>query len=383
MDEALYQKVKEDEITNWIENEVFSEVEDTGQSVITTRWVFSEKPDGSKKARLVARGFQEDQSDLILESPTSSRESQRFALILMASYGFEIRSLDVKTAFLQGKKLERDVFLRPPADICAGKLWKLSKCVFGLADAARNWFDKVADFFRTHGIKQCRFDKAVFVQQEKSEICGIICIHVDDLLFGGNDSFIGGVMRKFRSTFKIGSSSGRDFVHLGLEFSQHTGGISIGQRSYIEKLPDKVKLESEKHLKGILGKLEWISGHTRPDIVFDLVSLRKLYLEDANKAEHMAVKLIRKLKHSSDHKIWLPKLFNPPKWKLIVYADAPFANGSNESTQGAYIIFICDEQKNCCPVAWQSKKVSRIVHSTFAGDFGHGCSTRLRYFSTS
>ena len=147
VDEALYQKAKEDEITNWIENEVFSEVEDTGQSVITTRWVFSEKPDGSKKARLVARGFQEDQSDLILESPTSSRESQRFALILMASYGFEIRSLDVKTAFLQGKKLERDVFLRPPADICAGKLWKLSKCVYGLADAARNWFDKVADFF--------------------------------------------------------------------------------------------------------------------------------------------------------------------------------------------------------------------------------------------
>ena len=175
-------------------------------------------------------------------------------------------------------------------------------------------------------------------------------------------------MRKFRSTFKIGSSSGRDFVYLGLEFSQHTGGISIGQRSYIEKLPDKVKLESEKHLKGILGKLEWISGHTRPDIAFDLVSLRKLYLEDANKAEHMAVKLIRKLKHSSDHKIWLPKLFNPPKWKLIVYADASFANGSNESTQGAYIIFICDEQKNCCPVAWQSNKVSRIVHSTFAGE---------------
>ena len=147
VDEALYQKAKEDDITNWIENEVFSEVEVTGQSVITTRWVFSEKPDGSKKARLVARGFQEDQSDLILDSPTSSRESQRFALILMASYGFEIRSLDVKTAFLQGKKLERDVFLRPPADICAGKLWKLSKCVYGLADAARNWFDKVADFF--------------------------------------------------------------------------------------------------------------------------------------------------------------------------------------------------------------------------------------------
>ena len=139
-------KLKKKKTANRFENEVFSEDEDTGQSVITTRWVFSEKPDGSKKARIVARDFQEDHSDLIFDSPTSSSESPRLAVTRTARYGFEIGSLDVKRAFLQVQKFVRDMFLRPPAKNCVLKLWKLSKCVYRLAEAASRWFSEVANF---------------------------------------------------------------------------------------------------------------------------------------------------------------------------------------------------------------------------------------------
>ena len=143
-------------------------------------------------------------------------------------------------------------------------------------------------------------------------------------------------MKNFRSTFKIGSSSSRDFVYHTLAFNQHTGGVFIVQRSYIWKLPDDVKLESDTTSKKYSRKIDWIAVHTRPDIAFDMVSLCIIYLEDANKAEKATVKLTRKCKHSSDHKDCLPKLFNPPRWKLIVYADTSFAkritNQHNEHT---------------------------------------------------
>ena len=53
------------------------------------------------KARLVARGFEEDSSNLCTDSPTCSRLSMRLVFL---SNKWEIKSLDIKAAFLQGIK---------------------------------------------------------------------------------------------------------------------------------------------------------------------------------------------------------------------------------------------------------------------------------------
>ena len=63
---------------NWKTNDVYEEVPHEGQPLISTRWVVSEKiKDGAPtvKARLVARGFEEDTSTLRKDSPTCSKES--------------------------------------------------------------------------------------------------------------------------------------------------------------------------------------------------------------------------------------------------------------------------------------------------------------------
>ena len=41
----------------------------------------------------------------------------------------------MKTAFLQGKKIERGVYIRPLKEAATKKVWKLQKCVYGLGDA--------------------------------------------------------------------------------------------------------------------------------------------------------------------------------------------------------------------------------------------------------
>ena len=130
-----YAKAKALELDNLNRPDVFEEVPDYGQDALTTRWVCTSKTVGSKnvlKARLVARGFEEQNlTDIERDSPTCSRESLRLVLATVAIKSWKIRSVDIKTAFLQGERLDRHVYLKPPVEANSkGKLWKLNKCVY-------------------------------------------------------------------------------------------------------------------------------------------------------------------------------------------------------------------------------------------------------------
>ena len=143
-DDAVLQ-AKEKELTSWKSQEVYREVENTGQTVMSLRWVVTPKiinGQPSVKARLVARGFEELQ-DFRTDSPTCSKEGLRIALLMLVSQSWSLHSLDVKTAFLQGESINRDLFVKPPKEAGTDKLWKLQKTVYGLADASRSWYLKL------------------------------------------------------------------------------------------------------------------------------------------------------------------------------------------------------------------------------------------------
>ena len=85
------------------------------------RWVVTqkEKSDGQKtqvKGRLVAKGFQEEESPQS-DSPMMLRESLKLYFAIAANEGFGLRSIDIRVAFLQAKGLDRDVYMEPPRDI--------------------------------------------------------------------------------------------------------------------------------------------------------------------------------------------------------------------------------------------------------------------------
>jgi hypothetical protein len=130
-----------DEISNW--KRVFEEVKDVGQKKVSTRWVctLKETPDGRvPKARLVARGFEEfNTTNLLKDSPTCSSESLKLLMLVICQRQWTLHSMDIKSAFLQGE-LSRNIHIRPPPEFeSKGKVWKLNKCVYGLADASLYW----------------------------------------------------------------------------------------------------------------------------------------------------------------------------------------------------------------------------------------------------
>lgn len=133
-----FDEAKTSEIKSWIQNDVFEEVDDNGQKCISTRWVCTLKATENgliPKARLVARGFEELQVlELQKDSPTCASESLRLLVAVSCQKQWKLHSMDIKSAFLQGLELCRDIFIKPPPEAnSTGTLWKLRKCVYGLA----------------------------------------------------------------------------------------------------------------------------------------------------------------------------------------------------------------------------------------------------------
>ena len=92
---------------------------DVGQKCISTRWICNLKdtPNGTiHKARLVARGFEEFNSDIPKDSPTCGTDSLRLILAALVQKDWKMHTIDIKTAFLQGVEISRKIFIRPPEE---------------------------------------------------------------------------------------------------------------------------------------------------------------------------------------------------------------------------------------------------------------------------
>ena len=111
-------KAKLTELEHWKSREVYKEVKDTGQECIPFCWVIKLKIINNKpgtKTRLYAHGFEEERN-YPTDSPTCSRECLQIMYTLCSSIKWPVNSIDIKTAFLQGKDLECTVFVRPPKE---------------------------------------------------------------------------------------------------------------------------------------------------------------------------------------------------------------------------------------------------------------------------
>ena len=69
------------------------------------------------KARLVACGFEKQKNDTSMnDSPTCSKEVSRVSLTVFLSQSWNLNSIDIKSASLQGKEINRQVYLKSPKD---------------------------------------------------------------------------------------------------------------------------------------------------------------------------------------------------------------------------------------------------------------------------
>ena len=375
-------EAKHRELQNWTDYQVYDEVEDSGENYITVQWVITQKYENEKrlvKARLVARGFQEDRSYIRKDSPTVTREGLRLLMCLTVSKKWKIQSLDIKSAFLQGNSLKRAVFIKPPVEANTKKLWRLNKCVYGLSDASRMWYLKVDKCFKDMKLEKMSLDEAFYVMRDQGEIVGLICMHVDDIIWAGNTQFKENVIQQLKKQFEISKESEGEFVYLGLRVKQTDKGISVDQYHYIESLTDpeievgsrkkvdQLNKEECKILKRFSGQLAWAAKLSRPDISFGSCEI-SVGVENSTVSDVVKLgKTLRKLRQNNIQIKFVP-LTDIGKCSIVVYSDASHANLKGSASQAGYVMFLVDSAGKANILKWQSKKISRVIKSTLAAE---------------
>ena len=375
---------KEKEFISWRENDVFEEVENCGQDTISVRWVVTEKVKQGEtivKARLVARGFEENSDYLRKDSPTCSKEAVRLAISIASSKGWECHTIDVKSAYLQGNPIGREVFLKPPPEYECGTLWKLKKTVYGLTDAARQWYLRVKEELLKLNLSAASLDPALFSWHNGDNLEGIICLYVDDFLWAGSKLFKSQVVDKLNHLFLIGSTASKAFKYVGLNIAVASDGCTtVDQFEYIQTI-EPVTVSSKRTMvksadlsdrekaeyRALVGQLNWVATHTRPDAAFDVCELGANY-NSATVGDLLRLnKVVSRLK-TDNLRLQFPKMENINQCSLECYADASFANLLGSASQGGFIVLLKDSAGNRCPIFWQSRKIRRVVKSTLAAE---------------
>ena len=390
-------EAKERELKNLMENDVFEYVEDKGQKAVSCRWVFTEKhnPDGSKllKARLVARGFEEKLIDRRVDSPTCSRQSLRLVLITASTMNWELHVLDISSAFLQGNRLSRTVYVRPPPGVCKeGNIWCLKRCLYGLADAPREWYDRVCEEMKKLDATVSIYDKSVFMWHENSRLVGLLITHVDDFEYCGTFQWQEKVIGNLTNIFKISKKEKGSFKYIGLNIEQDENQIFIDQIPYCndlkeitlsaerkKQIDDPLTDEEKKKLRSICGQVLWVTSQTRPDSAFNGCVISNSGNDPKVRCLIEANRTVRKLK-SDQLKIAYPCLGEPKRMKVVVYGDGSHASLPSGASQGGSISFLVGENGKAAPISWKSKRLDRITKSPLAteisaiadaADYGH------------
>ena len=213
-------------------------------------WTEREK-DGKQvlKCRLTLQGFRDpDLLQLIrgglTQSPTLSHNGRSLILQLVASFKFLLSIGDIKSAFLVSNHRPREngaIYVSMPAGMCedgvdSAQLYEVRNG-YGLGDQPQQWWATFRDFCLESGLKQHPLDPCVFMMHEPlvdsslpsgenrfqipraaaegdvgapGSLCGLLGVHVDDVLSGGRGRRWDEFVDKLRSRFRFGKWQQRE-----------------------------------------------------------------------------------------------------------------------------------------------------------------------------
>ena len=385
------------EVEKWRANEVYAEVEDKGQPRISSRWVIIEKVERNDnkiriaKARLTPRGYEEllkyenrDETSMPTNSPTIEKRSIRAMLNVVVSKSWKLHSLDIKSAFLNSDAIDRVLYMKPPKEVRNGKkLWLIKKPVYGLKDASRKWYQKLTkELVENLGCVQSKLDKALFTWiNYRSNLAGIMVVHVDDIQYGGTQEYIDAVIEELKKKFEVSKEGVESFKYVGMTIKQENNKIRLDQNDYLDsvQLPlfERRKRDKDEQLseqestdyRKLVGQMMWVVIQSRPDAIFPI-----LYCSTRN--QHPTVQdmmnIMRVSTNIKESKIELviQHLGDIRTGRVVMYCyvDGRYGViGNKVHSVGAHVILLASGER-CSVLSWQCCKIKHVVTSAMEAE---------------
>lgn len=356
---------------------------------LTCRWVLREKQDGRLKARLVVRGFEQEEGIDYSEtfSPVARHVSIRLILSFAASNRMKLITFDVKTAFLYGD-LKEEIYMYQPEGFNdkTGRICKLNKSLYGLKQAPKNWNDKFSMFLKTLRFENTDDDPCIYYNQNRSII---IALFVDDGLVAGKNvkemlEVLDQLSNKFEITFD--NSMRNKILYLGMEIKVSQNEIFVSQPKYTENILQRFKFDTvnaagtpiergmitdegnlvnDKPLsksipyREAIGSLLYVATISRPDISFAVNYLSRFNSKPMESNWKMVKRVFAYLKGTVNYGI----CFNGES-DFIAYTDSDYGGDTftGHSTSGVLVM-------RGGPIVWYAQKQRLVATSTAEAEY--------------
>ena len=261
---------------------------------------------------------------------------------------------------------------------------RLRKAVYGLVNAPRKWWDRLKKLLIQNGFTSCALDPCAYALRTSGNIHGVLGVHVDDVIGGGNETF-DRIMTAVRKEFDFGTWDIGNFRIKGRRFSQMPNGEMVcDMEQYKHELEqidvskaDKTKpervLNSKEYtqFRGGVGRLGWFVDHCCPQLSFQLAEPRGKQ-SSPTVQDLLRLNNVFRTAKVIESKI---KIRSIPveHLRFMGVHDAAHANlETGASQQGHLILAVHASITNCrVPVSvlsWQSKKTKRVVRSSLAAE---------------
>ena len=351
-----------------------------------------------------------------LYSPVMT-QTVMFVLLAVAVANQEyIYVADIKGAFLYAMLLpEEMVYCRPPKGYenhprFKGKIMRLRKALYGLAQAPRRWFDHMVQVLEKHGLRRTVIDPCLFVLLTGSFILKA-GTHVDDFLFTTNDKnrfefWFNEVKKELNiSSMEHVGMSGTDYMSLWVTYNMARDFLLISQKGYIEKalrmfgfhnlksaatpmasgvkftkedMPAEVDVRRRDTFRRLLGVARWISRNSTPEATF-AVSYLACFLENPSAAMVSATTQIfryfkwtiendvegRCFRAPSDGDVYPPGFKHKVKKNNVYgYIDATYLSEERSLCRYGVVYFV-----NMCTVFELSRRLPDIALSSTESEY--------------
>jgi hypothetical protein len=215
----------------------------TGCKCIKNKWVFDIKRNGTFRARLVACGYSQtpgiDFQDYY--APVINNVVFRIMIILQITYKLQAVIIDVETAFLHGD-LSEEIYMHAPkgANLKSDECVKLDKALYGLVQAARQFYLKFAKVLEKIGFEQSYAEPCLFFRNTKNGKV-IMIMHIDDFYVIGNSITIKEVIEDLKKSglkLKV-SYQASDYLSCDIQIDNINNMAWICQQTLLKKTEKK------------------------------------------------------------------------------------------------------------------------------------------------